>query len=97
MAIDPTSTVTRSDTCMMAPLDNEMVVVSLASNAYLALDEIGRRVWELLETPQRVDALCTQLAEEFDGDPEQILADVLPFLHELEREGVLNVASPRPA
>ena len=30
---------------------NGLVVVSLASNAYIALDDIGRRVWELLETP----------------------------------------------
>ena len=98
MAIDTTTTVVRGDTCMMAPLDEELVVVSLASNAYIALDDIGRRVWEHLETPIRVDALCAQLADEFEGTPAaDILADVLPFLAELESEGLLNVVAADPA
>lgn len=91
MAIDLTSSVTRSDTCMMGPLDEGLVVVSLASNAYLAFDEIGRRVWELLETPTQVEALCARLADEFDGDLAQIRADVLAFLAELDSAGLLNV------
>ena len=98
MAIDQTSTVVRGDTCMMAPLDEDLVVVSLASNAYIALDAIGRRVWEHLESPIRVDALCACLAEEFDGTPaEGILADVLPFLAELENEGLLKVVASTAA
>ncbi len=92
MVIDQTSTVIRNDTCMMAPLDEGLVVVSLASNAYIALDDIGRRVWDLLETQVRVDALCAQLSREFDGEPAQILADMLPFLTELESAGLLHVA-----
>jgi hypothetical protein len=93
MPIDQTSAVVRNDTCMTAPLEEGLVVVSLASNAYIALDDIGRRVWELLQTPARVDALCAQLGYEFDGAPEQIMADMLPFLAELERAGLLHVAS----
>jgi len=91
MSIALTSTVVRSDTSMTAPLDNELVVVSLSSNAYIALDDIGRRIWEMLETPLRVDTLCAQLAEEFAGAPEQITADVQSFLSELESVGLLHV------
>jgi hypothetical protein len=91
MVIDQTSTVMRNDTSMMAPLDEGLVVVSLASNAYIALDDIGRRVWELLETPMSVEALVAQLAQEFEGTPELIMADVLAFLAEMESAGLLHV------
>ena len=32
-------------------------------------DDIGRRIWELIETPRRVEELCAQLTGEFNGDP----------------------------
>lgn len=97
MPIDQTSIVVRSETSMTAPLDNELVVVSLASNAYIALDEIGRRIWEMLETPRSVAELCATLADEFSGPIEEIQSDVLSFLTELESVGLLNVTPARPA
>ncbi len=92
MAIEQSSTVVRSDSSMMGALDEGVVVVSLASNPYLALDDIGRRIWELLEAPTRIDALCARLTNEFDGAPEQVQADVLAFLNELESAGLLHVS-----
>ena len=86
-----TSTITRAETCMVAPMENELVVVSLASNEYVALDMIGRVIWDLLETPQRVDKLCEQLAEKYSATPEQIQADVLPFLQELLKVSLIEV------
>lgn len=85
------STITRAETCMVAPMDNELVVVSLASNEYVAIDEIGRVIWEMLETPQRVDAICKTLAEKYSATPEQIQADVLPFLEELQKVSLIEV------
>jgi hypothetical protein len=54
------------------------------------LDEIGRRIWDLLEAPRRVDELCQQLAGEFDATAEQIAADILPFMVQLETEGLVH-------
>ena len=86
-----TSIITRAETCMVAPMENELVVVSMASNEYVALDEIGRVIWELLETPVCVDTLCAQLAEKYAISPEQIRADVLPFLQELQKVSLIEV------
>ena len=86
-----TSTITRADTCMVAPMDNELVVVSLASNEYVAIDEIGRVIWDLLETPQTVDAICKELADKYAATPEQISEDVLPFLQELQKVSLIEV------
>jgi hypothetical protein len=64
----------------------------MKGNNYISLDAIGRRIWELLENPAMVNDLCKQLGEEFEGTQEQISADVLSFLEELEREGLVRVA-----
>ncbi len=91
--MEQTSIITRAETCMVAPMDNELVVVSLASNEYVAVDEIGRVIWEMLETPQSVDAICKELADRYAATPEQIREDVLPFLEELQKVSLIEVTA----
>jgi len=92
MPFELNTRVVRTHGLMVAPVDKEIVVLSLASNHYVGLDEIGRRVWELLEAPQRTDEICQALAGEFDAPFEQIANDVIPFLTALESEGLVHAA-----
>ena len=90
MPLDLNSQVARVADMMAAPVDQDLVILNLATNTYVGLDGIGRRIWELLETPQSVEALCRHLGQEFDGSPDEIAADVMSFLRELEAEGLLQ-------
>jgi hypothetical protein len=92
MSIESTSRVVRTDGMMTAPVDNEIVILNMKGNNYISLDAIGRRIWDLLETPVCVADLCQKLSAEFEATQEQIVGDVLPFLIELEREGLVRVA-----
>jgi hypothetical protein len=89
--------VTRTEGLMAATVDDELVVLSLRSDSYIAIDPIGRRIWELLESPRRFDELVGLLAEEFGADPVVVAADVSAFLDELEAEGMVNATSRRAA
>ena len=91
MALDVTSTVIRNDGIMTAPVDDEIVLLNMAGNNYISLDAIGRRIWELLESAIAVKELCRQLGLEFEATEVQICADVLPFLLELEKDGLVRV------
>lgn len=93
MSILLSDTVQRDDKLMAAAIDDELVILSMAGNNYLALDPIGRRIWELLEEPSRVDELCCLLSKEYNATIEEISADVVPFLSELSSEGIVNVVS----
>lgn len=75
-------------------LESQVVVLDAERGEYQVLRGTARRVWELLERPMTVDALCTTLAAEYGVTPEQCRNDVLPFLSELQRLGLLNVESP---
>jgi hypothetical protein len=91
MAIKMDTCLLRNGDLMSAPAGKDIVILNLASDNYIALDEIGRRVWELLEQPRRVDAMCRQLSQEFEATPEHIAADLLSFLTELEKEKLVHV------
>jgi hypothetical protein len=92
MAIEITSTVVRVEGMMTAPVDQDIVILNMLKNNYVSLDQIGRRIWELIEAPVTVSELCLKLGDEFEGGNEQIVADVLSFLNELLKEGLMRVA-----
>jgi len=91
MPIELTASIVRTRGLTSELVDEDLVILNLAGDNYIGLDEIGRRIWELIETPRRVDELCQQLSQEFNATPEQIAVDVLPFLAELESEKLAHV------
>jgi len=72
-------------------LDDETVMMSVNSGKYYGLDEIGSRIWELIEEPRSVSDLCDILFGEFEVDRKQCEKDVLDFLNELAKKNLLRV------
>ena len=95
MAIELNSTIRRSEQLLSAGADDDLVLLNLKSDHYIGLDTVGRRIWDLLAAPQQVNDLCAQLSREFNGPVEQIRQDVLVFLNELEREGLIHAGEGR--
>lgn len=93
MQVQETNTVVRTEHTMAAPIADEIVIMSLNTNNYITLNSIGKRIWELVETPTGVEGLCTQLKAEFKGPPDEIERDVLEFLTQLHSEGVLTITA----
>lgn len=74
-----------------AAVADELVVLDPALNNYVSLDAVGRRIWEIIEQPIRLEALVGQLRGEFRGEAATIAADVNTFLDALLREGLIDV------
>jgi hypothetical protein len=89
--MDKHAIVTRNDEMMSAPVDREIVFLNQSTDSYVALDDVGRQIWDLLERPRRVEELIDVLCSEFDGPRETITVDVVAFLHELDGEGIVRI------
>jgi hypothetical protein len=61
------------------------------ASRYFGLDRIGRRIWDLIEEPVSVAALCTALQAEFDVAAERCIADVSAFLERLHKAQLVEV------
>jgi hypothetical protein len=82
---------------LAAKVGDELVMMSAEAGNYIGLSEVGARIWELIETPQDVDAVCAQLQDEYDGvTPEACRAEVESFLNELVKHGAVAL-DPSPA
>lgn len=85
------SPIQREPAALEAELDGELLIASVETGNYFGVGASARRIWELLEQATTVDELCTKLASEFEGDREEIRKDVLEFLGELLRHGLIRV------
>lgn len=71
-------------------IDDEIVVMSLASGDFYSLTGTGKAIWELLDGTRTREALLAELAIAF-GQPGQDLADdVDAFLAQLRAAGLLE-------
>ena len=81
---------TRNDGWLAALVGEELVMMSADSGAYLGLNDVGARIWQIIETPMALPDICAALAAEFETTPEACQADVEGFLEELERRGAVT-------
>jgi hypothetical protein len=79
---------------LTAKIGDELVMMNVEQGNYVGLSEVGARIWELLETPQEVAALCGKLQEEYDVSAETCHTDVDTFLSELAKHGAVELDPP---
>jgi hypothetical protein len=76
---------------LSAMVAGELVMMSADNGNYIGLTEVGARIWELIETPQEVDAVCASLQSEFDVTPDVCRTEVDAFLTELATHGAISL------
>ncbi|AGA92228.1 Coenzyme PQQ synthesis protein D (PqqD) [Thioflavicoccus mobilis 8321] len=91
MTIERTSVIRQSEEQVAAEVDGEVVMMSVEQGNYYGLDEVGSRIWQLIETPTTLADLCEDLTKEFDVEPATCEEDVVRFLEELAAQGLVKV------
>jgi hypothetical protein len=79
----------RKDGWLAALVGDELVMMSAESGAYLGLNEVGARIWAIIETPTPLPEICAALAAEFETTPEACRQEVEAFLNELAARGAV--------
>lgn len=79
---------------LAAKVGDELVMMSAEQGNYIGLSEVGARIWELLETPQELDAVCARLQDEYEVSPETCRREVEGFLNELVKHGAVALDPP---
>jgi hypothetical protein len=72
-------------------LGGEVVILSLEDGIYYGLDEVGARVWSLIQTPTAVSSIRDVILEEYDVDAPQCERDLLALLDGLAAHGLVEV------
>ena len=73
-------------------IDDEIVVMHLASGEFFSLTETGRTLWLLIDGTRNRDKLLAEVAAHYGAQPAEIVDDVDAFLAKLRLAGFLDPA-----
>jgi len=85
------SVIARNAEIVTADMDGETVMMSVETGKYYNLGKTGSVIWSLLGEPLSVGALVGKLLDKYDVGREQCEKEVLAFLAETYKEGLIKV------
>ncbi|MCU0836207.1 MAG: PqqD family protein [Chromatiaceae bacterium] len=81
--------VTISSEVLFQQVASESVLLDLASETYFGLDEVGTRIWQLLQEHSRLRTVYETMLDEYDVEPAQLEQDLLKLIGELADAGLV--------
>lgn len=85
------SIISRNGDITFGELEGEIVMINIEIGKYFNLGNTGSVIWHRLDRPMSVEALVQNLMDEYQVDEEQCERDVIGFLNELNKEGLIIV------
>jgi len=76
---------------LAAKVGQELVMMSIGGGGYIGLNEVGARVWEMIDTPKELSEICAGLAQEYEVTEAGCRAEVKSFLADLEQHGAVSL------
>lgn len=93
IGVSPRSIVVVARDEVSCTLGAEAAILSLKTGVYYGVDEVGARIWSLLQKPSSVEAIREAILDEYDVEPERCERDLLALLEQLHAEGLIEVRS----
>jgi Coenzyme PQQ synthesis protein D (PqqD) len=72
-------------------LNGETILLSSTTNMYYGLDPVGSRIWELIQEPRRMSAICEHLVSEFDVDPVKCEHDTQQLIQKMAEVNLVTI------
>jgi len=90
MKFQPTDSFCISDEVLSQEVNGETVLLDLDGESYFGLNEVGTRIWQLLQAEQTVGDALDTLSDEYDVSREQLESDVGELLARLSDAGLVK-------
>jgi hypothetical protein len=68
-----------------------MVILNLRTGVYYGLDEVGARIWSLMQEPIRLTAIRESILAEYDVTADDCERDLLDLVAKLDAEGLIEI------
>ena len=71
-------------------VSGEVVLLDMASENYFGLDEVGTRIWSLIESGNNVDGIVDTLCQEYEVERDILEGDVMELVSKLIDSGLVS-------
>lgn len=76
--------------------ESETVMLDIERGTYFGLRDVGKAIWEALEEPTTIDAICADLVQRFEVDDDTCRREVGLFLTQLHEHDLIEVRDAGP-
>jgi len=83
-----TQKITISNEALSQEVNGETVILDLQSESYFGLDEVGTRIWQLLQEEKDLQKVFDALLQEYDVEAEQLEQDLIELVDKLIEAGL---------
>jgi hypothetical protein len=90
-SIPDSATVVAAGDFLDSEFGTELVILNLQDGVYYGLEEVGARIWELLQEPTTIAAIREVLVSEYEVEPGRCERDIRKLLGELAARGLLQM------
>jgi sorbitol-specific phosphotransferase system component IIA len=94
MALDQTVTLTPN--VLAQEVSGETVLLDLSGEKYFGLNEVGTRVWQLLQESGDLNWIFSTLLEEYEIEPATLERDLTQLITDMEEAHIVTVARATP-
>lgn len=89
--MDLKQTVILSPDVISQEVSGETVLLDLNSENYFGLDEVGTRIWQLIESSGVLQDIYDTLLAEYEVEPDQLLEDMEQLITDIEKAGLVQL------
>lgn len=94
--ISLSSNIKFSSEILAQEVDSETVLLDLRSENYFGLDEVGTRIWQLLQEHKQLQSVFDIMLQEYDVDEKQLQDDLNDLLAKLIAEDLITLEPTIP-
>lgn len=76
---------------LVRQLDDEIVILDLASESYFGLDEVGTAIWNEMTSAESIEHAYQALLAQYDVEPDVLREDMQALLQQLIEKQLLEV------
>lgn len=93
MQFQVTDRFSKCDDVLSQEVHGETILLNLEGETYFGLNEVGTRIWQLIQSGQSIAETLQALTDEYDVGMEQLESDVDNLLVNLTEAGLVNLLS----
>ena len=90
--VDRNSVLGRRDRVIVQEVEQQAVLLDIESGEYFALNDVGKRVWDLCDGTRTVAQVADAICAEYDVPPETAFDDTGALLDNLVGAGLVTEA-----
>lgn len=96
MTVTDQTLVVAAEGVAASDLAGEIVLLDINAGTYYGLNEVGARVWQVIQQRRRIDEIHTLLLDEYEVDPARCKEDLIQLLQSLHARHLIRLGQPEP-